>query len=171
MLTILIAIFVIQIVYVSFFTLRMIMTLKGQRYIAAGLSSIEIIIYVLGLNMVLQYLDEPISLIVYAVGYGIGVLVGTWIEDKIALGYVTLKVIINDPESSLPNHLRDLGYGVTTWLGSGRDGHRLMLEVLARRKNCNKLYTSILERDPKAFIVTSEPTRLHGGFWAKATRK
>ncbi|NEZ43059.1 DUF2179 domain-containing protein [Paenibacillus alvei] len=171
MLVILIAIFTIQIVYVSFFTLRMILTLKGQRYLAAMISTVEIIIYVLGLNMVLKYLNEPISLIVYAAGYGIGVLVGSWIEDKIALGYVVLKVIVNNPESELPNYLRDHGYGVTTWIGSGRDGDRLMLEVLSRRKNRTKLQGSILDIEPKAFIITSEPSQLHGGFWTKVTRR
>ncbi|MCR8645627.1 DUF2179 domain-containing protein [Paenibacillus sp. N1-5-1-14] len=171
MLSVLISIFVIQIVYVSFFTLRMIFTLKGQRYLAAGLSTLEIVIYVLGLNMVLQYVNQPLSLIVYATGYGLGVLVGSWIEGKIALGYVTLKVIVNDPESGLPNRLRDQGYGVTSWIGDGRDGHRLVLEVLAKRKNQRSLYNTILENDPKAFIVTMEPTQLHGGFWARSTRR
>ncbi|TVX91974.1 DUF2179 domain-containing protein [Paenibacillus agilis] len=171
MITILIAIFLIQIVYVTFFTLRMILTLKNQRYYAAGISCIEITIYVLGLNMVLQYLNQPISLIVYALGYGLGVLVGTWIEEKIALGYVTLRIIVNDPDTQLANQLRDSGYGVTCWLGSGRDGHRMMFEVLAKRKNQKKLYQSILEMEPKAFIVTYEPTQLHGGFWTKSTRR
>ncbi|WP_442601683.1 DUF2179 domain-containing protein [Paenibacillus sp. KN14-4R] len=171
MLSVLVSIFVIQIIYVSFFTLRMIFTLKGQRYLAAILSTLEIVIYVLGLNMVLQYVNQPISLIVYACGYGLGVLVGSWIEGKIALGYVTLKVIVNDPESGLPNRLRDMGYGVTSWIGDGRDGHRLVLEVLAKRKNQKILYNSILENDPKAFIVTMEPTQLHGGFWTRSTRR
>jgi len=171
MLSVLISIFAIQIVYVSFFTLRMILTLKGQRYWAAGLSTLEITIYVLGLNMVLQYVNQPISLIVYALGYGLGVLVGSWIEEKIALGYVTMKVIVTDIQSGIPNQLRDLGYGVTSWLGDGRDGHRLILEVLAKRKNQNQLYSSILASDPKAFIVTMEPTRLHGGFWTRVTRR
>lgn len=171
MVSILITIFVIQIVYVAFFTLRMILTLKGQKYLAAALSCCEITIYVLGLNMVLQYLDQPISLIVYALGYGLGVLVGSWIEGKLALGYVTLRVIVNDPQTMLPAHLRDLGYGVTSWIGSGRDGDRLVLEVLARRKNQKKLYQSIADMDPKAFIMTTEPTQFNGGFWTKVTKR
>jgi len=170
MLGILLTIFCIQIVYVAFATLRMILTLKGQKYYAAALSCVEITIYVLGLDMVLKYLDKPISLVVYALGYGLGVLVGSWIEGKLALGYVTLRVIINDPHSMVPQQLRDLGYGVTAWWGSGRDGDRLVLEVLARRKNQNKLYQSIIGLDPKAFILTLEPTRFNGGFWTKSTK-
>ncbi|GIO64426.1 DUF2179 domain-containing protein [Paenibacillus cellulositrophicus] len=171
MLGILIFIFVIQIVYVSFFTLRMILTLKGQKYLAAVLSMFEITIYVLGLSIVLKYVNQPLSLIVYAVGYGLGVLVGSWIENRIALGYITMKVIVNDPGSDMANTLRNIGYGVTSWIGSGRDGHRLVFEVLAKRKNQKKLYNSILELDPKAFIVVTEPVMLHGGFWTRGTKK
>ncbi len=39
-------ILIINIIYVSFFTIRMILTLKGQRYFAAGISTIEILVYV-----------------------------------------------------------------------------------------------------------------------------
>ncbi|AJS57513.1 DUF2179 domain-containing protein [Paenibacillus sp. IHBB 10380] len=171
MLTTLATILIIQIIYVSFFTLRMIFTLKGQRYLAAALSTVEITVYVLGLNMVLKYVNQPLSLAVYAIGYGLGVLTGSWLEGKIALGYITMKVILNDPESNMANRLRDLGYGVTAWVGSGRDGHRLVFEVLAKRKNQKKLYRSILEMDPKAFIVITEPIQLHGGFWAKGSKR
>ncbi|GAB6991403.1 DUF2179 domain-containing protein [Paenibacillus pini] len=171
MLQILVSIFFIQIVYVTFFTLRMIFTLKGQKYLAAVLSMFEITIYVLGLSIVLKYVNQPVSLMVYALGYGLGVLVGSWIEGRIALGYITMKVIVNDPQSDIANKLRDIGYGVTSWLGSGRDGDRLVLEVLSKRKNQKKLYQSVIDVDPRAFIVVSEPSQLHGGFWTRGTRK
>lgn len=112
----------------------MILTLKGQKYIAALISMGEIVIYVLGLNLVLNYLKQPEALIVYAVGYGLGVLLGAWIEEKIALGYITVKVICNQLDGSVANALRDKGYGVTAWVGSGRDGDRLVMEILAKRK-------------------------------------
>jgi uncharacterized protein YebE (UPF0316 family) len=170
MLSILLSIFIIQIVYVSASTLRIILTLKGQKYYASAISTVEIVVYVLGLNLVLQYLDHTLSLVVYAIGYGLGILVGSWIEEKIALGYVTLKVITNNAESALANKLRNNGYGVTSWLGSGRDGDRLVLEVLAKRKNEKKLYNLILSQESTAFIVTLEPKHLHGGFWTKVNR-
>ena len=47
-----------------------------REYIAALISMGEIVIYVLGLNLVLKYLTQPSALIVYAVGYGLGVLLG-----------------------------------------------------------------------------------------------
>ncbi|MCI4140361.1 DUF5698 domain-containing protein, partial [Bacillus vallismortis] len=48
----LLIILIINIVYVSFFTIRMILTLIGQRYLAGGISTIEILVYVTGLSLV-----------------------------------------------------------------------------------------------------------------------
>ena len=72
----------------------MILTLKGYRYIAAVVSMVEVVIYVVGLGLVLDNLNEIQNLIAYAVGYGCGVIIGTKIEEKLALGYVTVNVII-----------------------------------------------------------------------------
>ncbi len=171
MFMILLFIFAIQIVYVTAYTLRTILTLKGQKYIAASIGTIEVVIYVVGLNMVLSYLDQIVSLVVYAVGYGMGILLGSWIEEKIALGYITVKVISDAPNYKLAEVLRDKGYGVTAWIGHGRDGERIMMEILAKRKNRENLYKSILAIDPKAFVIMVEPREFHGGFWTKAIKR
>lgn len=163
----------INVVYVSFFTIRMILTLKGQRYLAASISSLEVLIYVIGLGLVLDNLNEIQNLIAYALGYALGVLVGTKIEERLALGYVTVKVITNhfDQDQALSEILREQGYGVTTWLGEGRDGPRLMMEILTRRKSQEDLYNVIIAFDPRAFIISHEPRHFHGGFWVKGLKK
>ena len=164
-------ILLINIVYVSFFTIRMILTLKGQRYLAAGISVVEIIIYVIGLGLVLDNLDQIQNLIAYAAGYGIGVIVGMKIEEKLALGYITVNVITAEYEKDLPNKLRDEGFGVTDWLAHGREGDRMALEILTPRKYELKLYELIKKLDPKAFIIVYEPKTIHGGFWVKSVKK
>lgn len=75
-------IFSINIVYVTFFTVRMIMTLKGFRYLAALVSMVEVVIYIVGLGLVLDNLDQIQNLIAYAIGYGSGVVIGSKIEEK-----------------------------------------------------------------------------------------
>src|SRR5690554_3583061 len=166
-----IIILAINIVYVSFFTIRMILTLKGQKYLAAALSSIEVMIYIVGLGLVLDNLDKIQNLIAYAAGYAIGVLLGSKIEEKLALGYVTVSVITNRYDEPLPNKLRDEGYGVTSWMGEGRDGPRLMMEILTRRVKQKELYNHIIAFDSKAFIISHEPKHFHGGFWVKGMKR
>lgn len=164
-------ILVINIVYVSFFTIRMILTLKGQRYLAAFISTIEVIIYVIGLGLVLDNLNEIQNLIAYAVGYGIGVIVGMKIEEKLALGYITVNVITKEYDRDLPKALREKGYGVTNWAANGLEGNRMALQILTPRKYELKLYQTIKELDPKAFIIAYEPKTIHGGFWVKSVKK
>ncbi|MBM6616232.1 DUF2179 domain-containing protein [Bacillus suaedaesalsae] len=164
-------ILLINIVYVSFFTIRMILTLKGQRYLAAFLSMIEVVIYVVGLGLVLDNLNEIENLIAYAVGYGIGVLVGMKLEEKLALGYITVNVITKEYDQDLPKMLREKGYGVTSWEAHGLEGNRMSLQILTPRKYELMLYKTIKDLDPGAFIISYEPKSIHGGFWIKNVRK
>jgi uncharacterized protein YebE (UPF0316 family) len=167
---IMLIILVINVIYVSFLTVRMILTLKGQKYLASAISTFEVCIYVIGLGLVLENLNEIQNLIAYAVGYGLGILVGSKIEEWMALGYVTVQVISNRYDQPLPQILRQAGYGVTSWIGQGKDGPRLVMEILARRKNQQDLYQHILAYDEKAFIITHEPRHFHGGFWVRSLK-
>lgn len=164
-------IFIINIIYVTFFTIRMILTLKGYRYIAAAVSTVEILIYVLGLGLVLDNLNEIQNLIAYAAGYGCGVIIGTKIEEKLALGYITVNVITADEDKRLPRILREKGYGVTDWSANGLEGNRSSLQILTPRKYELRLYETIKELDPKAFIISYEPKSIHGGFLVKSVKR
>ncbi|KHE69075.1 DUF2179 domain-containing protein [Halobacillus sp. BBL2006] len=164
-------ILVVNIVYVTFFTLRMIFTLKGQRYFAAFISMFEIVTYVFGLGLVLDRLDQIENVIAYALGYGLGVIVGMKIEEKLALGYITVNVISSDPDIEFTRKLREKGYGVTSWSAYGMEGDRLAMQILTPRKYELLLYETIRTIDPKAFIISYEPKQIHGGFWTKSVKR
>lgn len=164
-------ILIVNIVYVTLSTIRMILTLKGRRYLAATVSLFEIVVYVVGLGLVLDNLNAIQNIIAYAVGFALGIIIGTKIEDKLALGYITVNVISSSPETDLPTQLRRKGYGVTHWLADGKDGHRLAMQILTPRKYELQLYQDIKELDPKAFIISFEPKQIFGGFWVKQVRK
>jgi len=164
-------ILVINIVYVTFSTMRMILTLKGKRYLAAFVSMFEIVMYVIGLGLVLDNLDQIQNIIAYAVGFAIGVIVGSRIEEKLALGYITVNVISSNPDIEFTRKLRDKGYGVTSWFAYGMEGDRLSMQILTPRKYELRLYETIKNLDPKAFIISYEPKQIHGGFWVKQVRQ
>ena len=169
--TLLFIILMINVVYVSFFTLRMILTLKGIRYGAAVVGMVEITIYVTGLGLVLDNMTSVLHVMAYALGFGIGVIVGMKIEEKLALGYIAVNVITKEYEPDIPNQLRDKGYGVTNWIANGREGERMMMEILTSRKSERDLFATVKSLDPKAFIISHEPKNFHGGFWVKGVRR
>lgn len=160
----------INIVYVSLLTVRMIFTLKGKTYLAAAVGVFEITMYTLGLGIILDRLNEIQNLVAYALGFGIGVIVGSKIEEKLALGYITVNVISTDPTIPFTETLRSKGFGVTSWYAYGMDGDRLMIQVLTPRKYEQMLYENIKNIDPKAFIIAHEPRQIFGGFWVKKVK-
>src|SRR5699024_12211621 len=105
------------------------LTLKGQRCMAAFISMFEIVMYVVGLGLVLERLNEFQNLLAYAVGFALGIIVGMKIEEKLALGYIIVNVITSDFDQDLPNMLRNRGYGVRHWITNGREGARLKMEI------------------------------------------
>ena len=161
----------INVVYVSMYTLRMIFVIKGQRILAAILSVAEIFIYMTGLGIVLKNLDNQWNLAAYCLGFGLGVYIGSRIEEYLALGYVTVQVTVDCEEAEIPSKLREYGYGVTSWLADGKDGQRVMMQVLAKRSNERKLIDILDKLCPKAFVVSFEPKNFKGGFWTKRMPK
>src|SRR5699024_10774797 len=166
-----IIIVLINIVYVSFSTIRMILTLKGRRYLAAFVSIFEVFVYIIGLSLVLENLDGIQNVLAYAFGFAIGVITGSMIEERLALGYINVNVVSSNPLLNFTERLREEGSGVTSWTSSGMDGDRLSMKILTPRKQELRLYQLIADIDPKAFIVAFEPKHIQGGFWVRQVRK
>lgn len=163
-------IFLINLAYVALNTIRFMLTMKGYRLIAPFVSMVEITIYVVGLGLVLDRLDNFWNIAAYALGYGVGIAVGIQIEEYLALGHIMVTTIVPDIKSDISERLRELGYGVTTSSALGREGDRLVLEVLTTRKSERKLYKQISEIEPKAFVISYEPKFISGGFWTKKVK-
>lgn len=166
-LSMIITIIVINIVYVSLSTIRLILVMKARRVLATFISMVEVFIYLMGLTIVLNNIDNPLNIVAYCVGWGSGVWLGMKIEEWMALGYSILQIVVDSGSTSLAVTLRDRGFGVTSWLAEGKDGPRLVMQVLAKRANEKKLLKSINELAPKAFVISYEPRYFRGGFWTK----
>lgn len=160
----------INVLYVSLFTLRVMIVIKGYRVIASVLSMAEVFVYLMGLTIVLDNLDKPLNIAAYCFGWGLGVYVGSKIESYLALGYIVMEVIVEPLNSNLPNEVRSHGYGVTAWFADGKEGKRLMMKILAKRNREEKLKKLIMSFSPNAFIISYEPTHFNGGFLLKRLR-
>ncbi|ADI01181.1 MULTISPECIES: DUF2179 domain-containing protein [Syntrophothermus] len=160
-------IFFARIIDVSLGTVRMILTIRGERYLAAGIGFFEIMVYVVALGKVINSLHEPPRLIAYCLGFASGVLVGIVIEERLALGYRGLQVITDYNNDRLVEYLRDQGFGVTTWEGSGREGPKLVINIFVKRNLAQQVSEKIEEVDPNAFIVFMEPKYFRGGYIKK----
>lgn len=155
----------INITYVTLTTIRFILMIKGLREYASFLSIIEVFVYIMGLSIILENLDSYWNIAAYCIGYGMGVYLGSIIEEKLALGYITAEVIVDSEKDDLKEIFRKSGFGVTSWFGEGRDGRRLVMLVLAKRNRQKELMKLIDNSCPNAFVVFQEPKYFQGGFW------
>jgi len=66
-------ILILQLVYVPFLTLRTIFLVKNITFLAAIFGMLEMLVYVFGLSLVFSGKQSMLSMVVYAVGFGLGI--------------------------------------------------------------------------------------------------
>src|SRR5699024_11396265 len=102
---------------------------------------------------VLDNLDGIQNIAAYAGGYALGIIVGSHLEDRLALGYITINVVSSNPELNFTSKLRQEGCGVTSWTSYGMDGDRLSMKILTPRKQELRLYQVIMKIEQRAIMI------------------
>ena len=67
-----------------------------------------------------------------------GTYIGSFIEERVALGYVNVQIISMDNFGNLQTRLRNEGFGVTSFEGYAGDGAHNIINVLLKRRDCPK---------------------------------
>lgn len=149
-------IFLARVCDVSLGTLRTLLMITGHRFLAVVLGIAEVTIWILAVGGVMNYLSYPMAVVGYAGGFGVGVLAGMMLEEKLALGYRMVRVISNLPTADLPTVdlsglLRAEGYRVTCVDGSGMSGPVEIAFMVIRRKQLSHVRKILKEHAPEAF--------------------
>ena len=156
-------IFLARVCDVSLATIRTLMVVRGQKLYAALIGFFEVIIYILALGKIFSDLANPLNLLSYALGYATGNYVGTYLEEKLAVGIFTAQVITLRDPWELTGILRNKGYGVTVIEGEGREGRRYILQIILKRKRFRDLQKIIEEWDTEVFYTIFDARLTQGG--------
>jgi len=157
-------IFFARIADVSISTVRILMLTRGKRLVAAFLGFFEVSIYITALSQVVGHLDNPWKILVYALGFSCGTLVGGFLEEKMALGYTFVELVPKNNPPELITALRDQNFGVTVLEGEGRTGPRYILTLILRRKDLPRFRTIVDQVDPDAFYAILDARGTKGGY-------
>lgn len=157
-------IFLARVLDVSLATFRMLLVVKGKKYPAAGIGFLEASIYITALTRVLKNLNDPYKILAYGLGFAAGTILGSWLEEKIALGLATVEVVPQDGrELELESRLREAGFGVTVLSGRGLRGARPVLMLSCDRKSIPKVDEIIKDVAPDSFMTILETRLMRGG--------
>jgi uncharacterized protein YebE (UPF0316 family) len=157
-------IFALRIVDVSIGTVRVIYTIRGQKLISTGLGACESFIWIFAISRAFKYVDNPLSMVGWALGFATGTFVGIALDQWIGSGSILMRVISRNHALRLRELLNAEGFGVTAIQGQGRDGNVLVIFVVAPRKRTGDLLTLVQGIDPDAFITVEPVAKAIGGY-------
>jgi uncharacterized protein YebE (UPF0316 family) len=79
-------IFLLRIVDVSLATVRMLLSVRGQKLLVPLIGFFEVLIWLFAAGNAIRHLSSPYHVIGYAGGFAAGTAVGLWVEEKLAFG-------------------------------------------------------------------------------------
>jgi len=147
-------------------TFRLIVVADGKKVLGAFLLFLASIIWVIAAStVVIGIMDDPIKVVVYALGNGIGSYLGNVLEEKIALGKNSITAICDvEKGTKLAAILREKGFGVTEVVGTGKEIPRKILYIMAKRKSKNKVISIVKKFDDSAVVMAEAVTSIDGGY-------
>lgn len=145
--------------------IRILMLTRDRRFLAAFIGFVEVSIFILAISQVLAGgLNDPLKIVAYAGGFATGNYVGSLIDSRLAIGYLSLQVFSTvESHDQIACLLRGEGFGVTTVTGRGRDGEIMILFVTLKRKDLKKALSTLDNICPQAFYNIYDARYIHGG--------
>jgi uncharacterized protein YebE (UPF0316 family) len=160
-----IGIFMLRIGDMSLDTLRMLFVVRGRKALVWGLGFFQSLLFVVAISTVLTNLNNAMTILAYATGFASGNVIGMWIEERMAVGFLQFTIISSTRGAVIAEQLRKSGYAVTEIPARGKNGTVTMLHTNVKRKDMDNIETIVLEADPEAFVTLDEIRPVRRGYW------
>lgn len=156
-------IFLSRVLDVSIGTLRIIFVAKGKKYVAPILGFFEVFIWLLAISSIMQNLDNYVNFLAYAGGFAAGNYVGMFLEEKIALGVMIVRVVTQKPADMLISRLNSMGFGITSVDAMGSKSEVNIIYTIIHRNEMKRVLDIIKEYNPKAFYSVEDVRYVNEG--------
>lgn len=161
-------IFALRVCDVSLSTIRILLAVRGYKLAVPIIGFFEVLIWVFAVGNAIRFLDSGWHLLGYAGGFATGNVVGLLIEERLAIGFATIRVVSTHAGVEMADALRTIGFGVTEFSGLGRDGRVEIVYTVCMRRDIRRVVDEIEHWDPQAFITVEEPRDIRWG-WMQST--
>ena len=156
-----------KIMEITIQSLRTCMMVKGQRLKAAGLGILECAVWGLVISTIISTLGDNLFLLAfYAVGYAVGLFLGSTLEGKIALGTSSIQLIANDKNTQkIVEYLKEKSRGYTVFEGYGSTDKMNMIFIVLPRRDVLVLIKRIRKLcENNVFVVVDDINKYAGGY-------
>jgi uncharacterized protein YebE (UPF0316 family) len=164
-------IFASRVCDVTLGTLRIIFISRGRRNLAPLLGFFEVLIWIVVIGQLVQHLHSVTAYLGYAAGFATGNFVGMWLEDRLALGMLILRVIVTHEAEKLVTRIQAAGFGITCVDGNGTSGPVTLIYTVVKRKDLPIVTAIIHQSHPHAFISIEDVRSSEEGVFPPAIKQ
>jgi uncharacterized protein YebE (UPF0316 family) len=151
-------IFVARVIDVSLGTLRTVSVVRGKRKLAFVFGFAEVLVWTVVVAQVITNLDRAAYVVAFALGFATGTTVGISLERWFAMGEQVIRVF-TPLGPAVASTLRQRGFRVTEFLGTGRDGKVSLLFIQIPRRQANMVASIAREVDPTCYYTVEDVRR------------
>lgn len=149
-------IFLARIVDVSLQTIRIVSISRGARRLAPLVGFFEVLIWLLAISQIMKRVSHPVAYVAYAAGFAAGTAIGQWIERRLSLGMVLVRVITPSSSLEFRRRLHDLDFGFTHVPAQGAEGPVELVFTVIRRQRLPQVRELLRRELPDAFYSVEE---------------
>ena len=86
-------------------------------------------------------------------------------KPRLAIGFSHVRIVTSANTHQMSASLRKSGYGVTEYIGHGKDGRVLEVNVITKRRDLSDIEEIASRIDPKCFITSEAINPMRRGHW------
>lgn len=151
-------------------TIRLIYAAKGFKYLAPVVGFFESFIWLTAISQIMKHLDNIYCYFAFAGGFAMGNFFGIFLEQKISVGVVLVRVILQKYEEALGENLRAAGFGFTLIDATGREGSVKLLFSTIHRRELKKYLKIVHGIRPNAFYTVEDIRHVKGNVFERTKR-
>lgn len=149
-------IFFLKLIENALATLRLILVSNGKKLLGSILQFICSLIWVVSTIVVIDNLNKDfLKIFVFALGCLAGSYVGSFLEEKLALGN---NMIICITSFDIMDEIRKNGFALTSTKGTGINETKNILFITISRKKKQNLIDLLRKLDKNCFIIVESAT-------------
>ncbi|HLS30901.1 MAG TPA: DUF5698 domain-containing protein [Flavobacteriaceae bacterium] len=148
-----ILIFIARLGDVTLSTIRILFLMNGNRTVAPILGFFEAFIWLLAIGQIISDVNNVWAYLAYAFGFAVGTFVGMYIEEKLAVGRVVLRLIAREIDEGLIKFLEENKFSYSLLDGMGKYGSVNVVFLVIKKDRLDRLIDGINLHHPNAFYT------------------
>ncbi len=160
-------VFFMRVTDMSLDTLRMLFTVRGRKMLAGVIGVVQATVFIVAVSQVLKGPLTVYNVLGYAFGFGAGVMLGMYVEERLAIGYGMFRIYSPLHGMQIASALRRNGFAATEIMAAGRDGQMIVVNCAVARRDNTTVRGIIDEIDGNAFVTVDPVEPLQHGFFRK----